>query len=84
MPAVLESPAIARVDAPAGGVRELVALALPIVFTNLSSTLMMTVDAAMVGRLGATELGAVGYAGIWYWTVIAAFNGTGSGARSCA
>ena len=84
MPAVLESPTLARVDAPAGGVRELVALALPIVFTNLSSTLMMTVDAAMVGRLGATELGAVGYAGIWYWTVIAAFNGTGSGARSCA
>ena len=84
MPAVLESPTLARVDAPAGGVRELVALALPIVFTNLSSTLMMTVDAAMVGRLGATELGAVGYAGIWYWTVIAVFNGTGSGVQTFA
>ncbi|MFN8641102.1 MAG: MATE family efflux transporter [Candidatus Binatia bacterium] len=64
--------------------RELVVLALPVVLTNLSSTLMMTVDAAMVGRLGADELGAVGYAGIWYWTVVAGFNGAGSGVQTFA
>jgi MATE family multidrug resistance protein len=84
MSAVLETPAVPRADTPAGGVRELIALALPVVLTNVSSTLMMTVDAAMVGRLGATELGAVGYAGIWYWTVVAAFNGAGSGVQTFA
>lgn len=84
MSAIVRSPAVARIAAAPGGVRELVALALPVVLTNLSSTLMMTVDAAMVGRLGATELGAVGYAGIWYWTVLSAFNGTGSGVQTFA
>ena len=83
MSAVLDTPATARTDtSSAGGVRELIALALPVILTNLSSTLMMTTDAVMVGRLGATELGAVGYAGIWYWTVIAGFNGTGTGVQT--
>ena len=82
MSAVLDTPAAARIDASAGGVRELIALALPVILTNLSSTLMMTTDAVMVGRLGATELGAVGYAGIWYWTVVAGFNGTGTGVQT--
>ncbi len=84
MSAVLDTSAPARADAQAGGGRELIALALPIIFTNLSSTLMMTTDSIMVGRLGATELGAVGYAGIWYWTVVAGFNGTGSGVQTFA
>jgi MATE family multidrug resistance protein len=84
MSAVLDTPAAVRVAAPSGGVRELVALALPVVLTNLSSTLMMTTDAMMVGRLGAIELGAVGYAGIWYWTVISGFNGTGNGVQTFA
>lgn len=84
MSAVVHSPAVARAESSPGGVRELVALALPVILTNLSSTLMMTVDAAMVGRLGATELGAVGYAGIWYWTVISGFNGAGSGVQTFA
>lgn len=84
MSAALESSPALRMGAAAGGVRELVGLALPIVLTNLSSTLMMTTDAVMVGRLGATELGAVGYAGIWYWTVVAAFNGTGNGVQTFA
>ncbi|HSP97184.1 MAG TPA: MATE family efflux transporter [Candidatus Dormibacteraeota bacterium] len=84
MSAVLDTPAAVRAEPTSGGVRELIALALPIILTNLSSTLMMTTDAMMVGRLGATELGAVGYAGIWYWTVIAAFNGTGNGVQTFA
>jgi hypothetical protein len=82
MSAVLDTPATARTDASAGGVRELIALALPVILTNLSATLMMTTDAVMVGRLGATALGAVGYAGIWYWTVVAGFNGTGNGVQT--
>ena len=84
MSAVLDTATATRAEARAGGVRELIALALPIILTNLSSTLMMTTDAIMVGRLGATELGAVGYAGIWYWTVISGFNGTGNGVQTFA
>lgn len=84
MSAVLEPSATARGHALPGGMRELIGLALPVIFTNLSSTLMMTADAMMVGWLGATELGAVGYAGIWYWTIVSAFNGTGSGVQTFA
>ncbi|MBX3028190.1 MATE family efflux transporter [bacterium] len=84
MSALLDSPAAVGAVASRGGVRELVALALPVVLTNLSATLMMTTDAMMVGRLGPSELAAVGYAGIWYWTVIAGFNGTGSGVQTFA
>ncbi len=66
----------------AGGVRELTALAIPVVLTNLSSTVMMMADSMMVGRLGATELGAVGYAGIWYWTALSAFSGAATGVQT--
>ena len=51
-----------------GGYREVWLLAYPIVITMLSRTAMMFVDTAMVGRLGATELAAVGLAGILTWT----------------
>jgi MATE family multidrug resistance protein len=84
MSAVVDTPASLRVSAARGGIRELTTLALPVILTNLSSTLMMTTDAMMVGRLGATELGAVGYAGIWYWTVLSGFNGTGNGVQTFA
>lgn len=66
----------------AGGVRELSALAWPVVLTNLSATLMMVADAAMVGRLGAAALAAVGYGGIWYWTVLSGFSGAASGVQT--
>lgn len=68
--------------AAAGGIRELTALAVPVVLTNLSSTLMMMIDAMMVGRLGAVELGAVGYAGIWYWTALSLFSGAATGVQT--
>lgn len=83
MPAALDtSLAPARAERLPGGVRELVALALPIVLTNLSATVMMATDAAMVGRLGATELGAVGLAGIWYWTALSGFSGAATGVQT--
>jgi MATE family multidrug resistance protein len=66
----------------AGGLREVATLALPVILTNLSATLMMATDAAMVGRLGATELGAVGYAGIWYWTALSLFSGAATGVQT--
>lgn len=59
-----------------GGMREVVALAIPVVLTNLSITLMQMVDSAMVGRLGAAQLAAVGLGGIWLWTLMCFFIGT--------
>ena len=61
-----------------GSIREVVVLALPVVATQLSATLMSVVDSIMVGRLGATELGAVGFGGIWTWTLICFWMGLAS------
>ncbi len=58
-----------------GGMREVVVLALPVVATQLSVTLMGVIDSMFVGRLGATELGAVGFGGIWTWTLICFWMG---------
>ena len=66
----------------AGGVRDVAALAAPVVVQQLSATAMMVVDSAMVGRLGATELAAVGFASVWLWTLFALFNGTASGVQT--
>jgi MATE family multidrug resistance protein len=82
MDLMIETPVAAQVQSPAGGVREVAGLALPVILTNLSATLMMTADAAMVGRLGATELGAVGYGGIWYWTALSLFAGMSTGVQT--
>ena len=65
-----------------GGVREVALLAYPVVLTQLSQTLMFAVDAAMVGRLGATELGGVGFGGIWIWTLLCFFMGAVSGVQT--
>lgn len=68
----------------AGGVLEVSALAYPVVLQTFSDTLMQVVDSAFVGRLGATELGAVGFAGIWLWTCLCAFVGTATGVQTFA
>lgn len=82
MSLTIDTPIAVQARNPAGGLREVATLALPVILTNLSATLMMTVDAAMVGRLGATQLGAVGYAGIWYWTALSLFSGAASGVQT--
>ena len=66
-------------DVPAseqGGVREVLKLAVPVILTQMSITAMSFIDSAMVGRLGATQLAAVGFAGIWSWTAFNFFFGT--------
>jgi MATE family multidrug resistance protein len=65
-----------------GGAREVLLLAYPVVLTQLSQTFMFAVDAAMVGRLGPTELGAVGFGGIWIWTTLCFFMGAVSGVQT--
>ncbi len=62
-----------------GNVREVAYLAFPVVVQTISETVMQLVDSAMVGRLGATELGAIGFAGLWIWTLFVPFTGTAQG-----
>jgi MATE family multidrug resistance protein len=65
-----------------GCVSEVFELAYPVVLTQISTTSLGVVDSAMVGRLGATELGAVGFGGIWLWTFFSLFYGTASGVQT--
>ncbi|MBW2389944.1 MAG: MATE family efflux transporter, partial [Deltaproteobacteria bacterium] len=66
----------------AGGVRQVAHLAYPVILTHLSITMMGVVDSAMVGQLGATELAAVGFGGIWLWTLLNGFIGAGIGVQT--
>ncbi len=61
-----------------GGIREVVILGAPVALTQMSITAMQTVDSMMVGSLGATELAAVGFGGIWLWTFMCFFVGVTS------
>lgn len=51
-----------------GLTRQLIALAAPIVLSNLAYTLLGVVDTAFMGRVGTLALGAVGLANITYLT----------------
>lgn len=79
-PIATSPPLAAR--APAGGVRQVALLAYPIVLTQISHTVMHVVDSIFVGRIGAAELGALGFAGIWLWTVFCVFNGALNGVQT--
>jgi MATE family multidrug resistance protein len=72
----------ARGEDTRGSVWEVFDLAYPVVITQLSTTLMHAVDSAMVGRLGATQLAAVGFAGIWLWTLFSLLFGTATGVQT--
>lgn len=61
---------------------ELTALAYPAVLQTLSDTAMQVVDSAIVGRLGVVELGAVGFGGVWLWTMLVVFVGTATGVQT--
>jgi MATE family multidrug resistance protein len=73
--------AIAELTPPArgGGVREVAVLASPVLVQMLSETVMQVASSAMVGRLGPSELGAVGLGGVWIWTLICPFVGAATG-----
>jgi len=79
-PITASRPISARVRA--GGIREVALLAYPIVLTQMSQTVMHVVDSIFVGRLGAAQLGALGFAGIWLWTVMSVFSGTATGVQT--
>ncbi|MBI4721324.1 MAG: MATE family efflux transporter, partial [Chitinivibrionia bacterium] len=50
-------------------------IAYPAILTNISQTIMWTVDSAMVGHVGTVELAAVGLGGIMVWTIHSFFVG---------
>ncbi|MCA9493791.1 MAG: MATE family efflux transporter, partial [Myxococcales bacterium] len=51
--------------------RELLALAWPIIVSNLSTTTLALVNAIWVGRLGTAELGSIGLATTLFYLVTA-------------
>jgi multidrug resistance protein, MATE family len=53
--------------------RDVARLAAPIVFVQIGLSLMGTVDAAMVGRVSATDLAAVALGNFW-WITVALFG----------
>jgi MATE family multidrug resistance protein len=65
-----------------GGMREVAALAAPLVLTQILVTAMGVVDSVIVGRLGAAQLGAVGLGGMWVWTLTSFFVGTSTGVQT--
>lgn len=67
---------------PAGSIHEVAQLAYPTVLQTLSDTCMHVVDSAIVGHLGVTELGAVGFGGVWLWTLIVVFFGAATGTQT--
>ncbi len=62
-----------------GNIAEVARMAGPAVLQFLSDSMMQMVDAAIVGRLGVMQLGAIGFGGVWVWTLVCAFVGIGSG-----
>ena len=67
---------------PPGSYRQVMILAYPIVVSMLSQTFMWLIDTAMVGRIGVSQLGAVGLAGMMTWTFFSFFNGLMSSANT--
>jgi MATE family multidrug resistance protein len=65
-----------------GGVREVGLIAFPVLLQMASETVCQLANSALVGRLGSTELGAIGLGGIWLWTLLSPFTGTASGVQT--
>jgi MATE family multidrug resistance protein len=65
-----------------GGYAEVWHIAYPAVLTMISLTVMTFVDAIMVGRLGPTELAAVGLSGTLTWGLFSFFNGVVNGVNT--
>jgi MATE family multidrug resistance protein len=65
-----------------GDVAEVWRLAYPVILSTIVETVMQTIDTAMLGHLGPTQLGAAGFAGLWIWTLFVPFTGTAQGVQS--
>lgn len=67
----------------AGGYREVVSLALPLVLSMLSQTVMSAIESACLGHYGTVEQGAAGLAGALLWPLLLACNWSGVGVQIC-
>lgn len=67
----------------AGGYRETVFLAFPLVLSMLSQTIMTGVEAAFLGHYGTVEQGAAGLAGALLWPLFLLCNWSGIGVQIC-
>lgn len=74
-----ETPTPALFQADAGSIREVWALAYPIVIATLSETLLGVVDTYMVSQLGAVSVAAVGLASMMTWLFYLPFIGLAMG-----
>ncbi|MBQ2989955.1 MAG: MATE family efflux transporter [Clostridia bacterium] len=63
-----------------GFLRTMLSLAIPVTLQNLLFSSFTLVDTLMIGRLGDTQLAAVGMAGKWSWFLSIVFFGCASGA----
>lgn len=71
---------VVRPDLPTS--RKVLAMAWPVVVTNLLQSLALTVDLVMVGRLGATALAATGVATQVFYVGMVVANGLAAGATA--
>jgi multidrug resistance protein, MATE family len=76
------APTASAAPARAGNVPEVVRLAIPLMLAQMSQTVMHAVDSIIVGRLGVVELGALGFASIWLWTIFSVFSGAANGVQT--
>ncbi len=76
------TPATPHVRA-AGGYREVVSLAFPLVLSMLSQTIMTAVESAFLGHFGTVEQGAAGLAGALLWPLLLSCNWSGIGVQIC-
>ena len=67
----------------AGGYREVVSLAFPLVLSMLSQTIMTAVESAFLGHFGTVEQGAAGLAGALLWPLLLSCNWSGIGVQIC-
>ena len=65
----------------AGRVAEVAVLAYPVIAQTIAETAMHVIDSAMIGKLGSVELGAIGFSGIWIWTLFVPFAGIATGVQ---
>lgn len=64
--------------------KKILSIAVPIILGMISQNLLNLVDTAFVGRLGSTELAAVGMGGFANWLLVSFLLGLGSGVQATA
>jgi putative MATE family efflux protein len=67
----------------AGGYREVLALAFPVVLSMLSQTLRSAINIALLGHYGTVEQGAAGLGGALLWPFLLLCNCSGIGVNIC-